>query len=138
MKCFFKCFFFLHKFISGQFFILPEVSYTSKNFNTARTPTELKQNLLHWFFFFVKIFVSFVKLLNINLDKTHLFLRVAYLICKMLLKVNYIAADGISFICRAFKKSEMMLFCKYVEFHIIFSIDFLHSSLTQFFFIKVF
>ena len=34
--------FFLHKFISKQFFILP-----TKILNNARTPTEIKQNQLH-------------------------------------------------------------------------------------------
>ena len=43
-------YFFLHKFISRQFFVLLEVFYTSKNLNTARNPTEMKQNLLHLIF----------------------------------------------------------------------------------------
>ena len=46
----------------ASFFIL------AKNVNTVRTPTEMKQNLLHWNFF-VKIFLSPVKLLNISLDE---------------------------------------------------------------------
>ena len=60
----------------------------TKNFSIARTPTEMKQNLLYWLFFFEKIFVSSVKLLNISLDEQYLFLGVPYLICETLLKVN--------------------------------------------------
>ena len=41
-----EMFFFLHKFMSRKFFILPEVFYT-KDLNTAHTPTKMKQNLLH-------------------------------------------------------------------------------------------
>ena len=32
---------FLHKFISREFFMLPEVFYTTKNVNIARTHTEM-------------------------------------------------------------------------------------------------
>ena len=45
-KMFCEMFFFLHKFMSRKFFILPEVFYT-KDLNTAHTPTKMKQNLLH-------------------------------------------------------------------------------------------
>ena len=147
-NCNWKMFFILRNVFSNVFFFFTNLSQGNFLY-CLRFLIHLKTLILHvlllnWNktcyidFFFVKIFVSFIKLLNISLDGTHLFLRVAYLICEMLLKVNYIPADGKSFICRAFKKSEMILFCMYVEFHIIFSIDFLHSSLTQFFFIKVF
>ena len=41
-----KMFFFLHKFISREFFTLPEGFKLNKILITARTPTEIKQNLL--------------------------------------------------------------------------------------------
>ena len=44
--------------------------HLTKNLHTACTPTELKQNLLHWPFFLA----SFVKLLDIKLDEYRLFL----------------------------------------------------------------
>ena len=55
-------------------------------------------------------------------------------------KVNYFDADkGKIFICRAFIKTDMVLFCLYVKFsHNLFSNDFLHSCFIQFFFIKAF
>ena len=68
-----KIFFYLHKIISRQFFILPVVFILTKNFNTAHTHTEVKPNLLHSVFL-VTIFVSFFKLLSISLDKHNLFL----------------------------------------------------------------
>ena len=76
-KYFAKCSVFLDKFISRQFLILLEVFYTAvtKDLNNACTHTEMKQNLLHsFFFFFVKTFLSFVQLLNVNLDEYSLFL----------------------------------------------------------------
>ena len=68
-KYFAKCYFFLHKFISRQLFILPKIFAPTKVLHTACTPTELKQNLLLWPFF-----ASFVKLLNIRLDECSLLL----------------------------------------------------------------
>ena len=54
-------------------------------------------------------------------------------------KVNYFAADkGKSLICGVFIKAGMVLFCVYVKFYNLFSNDFLHSCLIQFFFVKVF
>ena len=48
------------------------------------------------------------------------FLANALLICKMPFEVNYVAADADkSLICRIFIEAEMILFCVYVEFHII-------------------
>ena len=60
----------------------------------------------------------------------------------MLFNVNYFAADeGKSLICRVFIETDMILFCVYTEFRIIyfriFSNDFLHSFLYNLFYIKV-
>ena len=52
---------------------MPEVLVLTKNLDSAPTPTEIKQNLLQWIFL-VKIFVSFVKFLNVSLDEYRLFL----------------------------------------------------------------
>ena len=130
-------FFFFTNLSQGNLLYCLRFLIQTKNVNTACTPIEIKQNLLHQIFF-VKILVSFAKLLNTSLDEQHLFLRVPYSICETLLKVNYVPADGKSFILRAFIKAEMILFCLYAESHIIFSIDFLHSSLIQLFFKKTF
>ena len=55
-------------------------------------------------------------------------------------KVNYFTVEnGKSLICEVFIKADMAHFGEYVKFpHKLFSNDFLHSCLTQFFFIKVF
>ena len=49
-----------------------------------------------------------------------------YLVCKILLKVNYFVVDnGKNVICGVFIKAEMILFCIYAEFHVnLFSNDF--------------
>ena len=54
-------------FYKAQFFTF------TKNLHTACTPTEIKQKLLHQFFF-VKIFVTFVRLVNITIAECSLFL----------------------------------------------------------------
>ena len=53
----------------GNFLYHPKFFIPTQVLHTACTPTELKQNLLHWPFF-----ASFVKLLNIRLDECSLFL----------------------------------------------------------------
>ena len=65
-----KMFFFSFTNLSqGNFLYHPKFFIPSQVLHTARTPTELKQNLSHWPFF-----ASFVKLLNIRLDECSLFL----------------------------------------------------------------
>ena len=66
-KYFAKYPFFFHKFISRQFFLLPKFFILTKNPNTAHIV--LKWNKTCYIDFFVKIFVSFAKLLNFNLDE---------------------------------------------------------------------
>ena len=46
--------------------------FYTKNLNTVQTPIEMKENLLHQVFF-VKILISFVKLLNTSLHEYSLF-----------------------------------------------------------------
>ena len=48
------------------------------------------------------------------------FLKVLYVICKMVLIVNYFALDeGETLFCRVFMEAEEILFCLHVEFHVI-------------------
>ena len=56
MKCFCEAFFF-PSLSSDNFSYCPRFLILTKNLNTTRTPSEMKQNLLH--FFLVKIFVIF-------------------------------------------------------------------------------
>ena len=58
-------------------------------------------------------------------------------ICKMLLKVNFFAAQkGKSLNCRVFIEAEMSFLCVYAKFHIIYFQIIFYSSLIQFFFIQ--
>ena len=73
---------------------------------------------------------------NIQWQWKHCFLRVLYLICVMLLEVNYFTADeGKSLICRVFIEADKILFCSNVEIHIIqvriFSNTFFKSVLSD-------
>ena len=48
-RCFLKCFFF-QKFSQGNFCYYSKFFMLTLNLNTAHTPAEIKQNLLHWIF----------------------------------------------------------------------------------------
>ena len=56
---------------------------------------------------------------NIRWQRKLRSLRVLYLIREMLLKVNYFATDKVKSLLNSIK-SEMILFCVYAEFHIIY------------------
>ena len=56
---------------------------------------------------------------NIRWQRKLRSLRVLYLIREMLLKVNYFATDKLKSLLNSIK-SEMILFCVYAEFHIIY------------------
>ena len=62
-----KCSFFFTHLSQRNFLYCPRFFILNKILNTDCTPTEMKQNLLHEFSF-IKIFVNFVKLLNISLN----------------------------------------------------------------------
>ena len=101
-----------------MFFFPSQISLKAfflKNRNTALVLLKTQPFILIFFREDKRIFVSFVKLLNISLDDK-------------------------SLICNIFIEAEMILFCKYAEFRIIwlFSNEFLHSSLLQFFCYKSF
>ena len=74
-----------------------------------------------------------------SLQQKLCFLRVLYLISKMLRNVNYfVAHNGKILICmQSFYKADIIFLCKCRIPHNLSSIDFLYSSFIQFFFTKV-
>ena len=67
-----KCSFFLHKFVSRQFFTMPNFLHLLKIF--ILLVLLLKSNKNYFTDFFVTIFVTFVRLVNITIAEYSLFL----------------------------------------------------------------
>ena len=98
------------------------------------------QNILrniHFFFTNFSQGTSLKKKCNTACTLTHSSFFVKRTIVVGFVKLLIISLDDKCLICRVFIKAEMILFCKYAEFCIIwpriFSNEFLHSSLIQFF-----
>ena len=66
--------FFFTNLFPGNFLYSLRPFIITKDLSSVCTPAKMKENLLHWFYL-VKIFASFVKLLNISLDEYNLLLN---------------------------------------------------------------